>query len=259
MSILEHITPCQKSGASRAEEIARQIEGLIFDLGSQPGTCLGTKESLRRRFDVSPGTMNEALRILEVCGTIGTRRGAKGGVFVVAAAAQIPFSEFTLGLTRNAAMIEQCQVVSNQLEPLVFVEAAKAADVSAIAELQRLVQNMAAAVDRPTELFRLSWRLYRHIAEMGVNTVLTGIYTTLLTFLEQEIGQAVTPLANSNPQQVVATSSELIEAIASRDTQRAAAAAKRNQLREGRGLSDSKSAPPTNFIAYHAALPSGTK
>ena len=76
MSILAHITPCQKSGASRAEEIARQIKGLIFDLESQPGTCLGTKESLRRRFDVSPGTMNEALRILEVCGTIGTRRGS---------------------------------------------------------------------------------------------------------------------------------------------------------------------------------------
>jgi DNA-binding FadR family transcriptional regulator len=246
MSILAHITPCQKSGASRAEEIARQIKGLIFDLESQPGTCLGTKESLRRRFDVSPGTMNEALRILEVCGIIGTRRGSKGGVFVVAAAAQMPFSEFTLGLTHNAAVIEQCQAVANQLEPLVFVEAAKSADVGAVAELQRLVQNMAAAVDQPTELFRLSWRLYRHIAKMGVNAVLTGIYTTLLTFLEQEIGQAVAPVPNySNPQQLVATSSALIEAIASGDTQRAAAAAKRNQLREGRGLSDRSAHPPT--------------
>jgi DNA-binding FadR family transcriptional regulator len=236
MSILEHITPCQKSGASRAEEIARQIQCLIFDLSSQPGTSLGTKESLRRRFDVSPGTMNEALRILEVCGTIGTRRGSKGGVFVAAAPAQIPFSEVTLGLTHNAAVIEQCQVVSNQLEPLVFVEAAKAADVGAIAELQRLVQNMAAAVDQPTELLRLSWRLYRRIAEMGFNAVLTGIYTTLLKFLEQEIGQVIAPLANCpDPQQVVATSRELIEAIASGDTQRAAAAAKRNQLRGGKG------------------------
>jgi DNA-binding FadR family transcriptional regulator len=87
MSILEHITPCQKSGASRAEEIARQIEGLIFDLGSQPGTCLGTKESLRRRFDVSPGITNAALRMLDVCGIVGTRRGSKDGVFVVTAAA----------------------------------------------------------------------------------------------------------------------------------------------------------------------------
>jgi DNA-binding FadR family transcriptional regulator len=87
-------------------------------------------------------------------------------------------------LKNNAALVEQA--VFNQLEPLVFVEAAKAATTGAVAELQRLVQNMAAAVDQPTELFRLSWRLYRHIAEMGVNTVLTSIYTTLLTFLEQE-------------------------------------------------------------------------
>jgi DNA-binding FadR family transcriptional regulator len=117
-------------------------------------------------------------------------------------------------------VIEQCQVVSNQLEPLVFVEAAKAADVGAFAELQRLVQNMAAAVDQPTELLRLNWRLYQCIAEMGVNAVLTGINTTLLKFLEQEIGQ-IAPIANySNPQQVVATSRELVEAIASGDTTR---------------------------------------
>jgi DNA-binding FadR family transcriptional regulator len=213
---------------------------------------LGTKESLRRRFDVSPGTMNEALRLLEVCGTIGTRRGSKGGVFVVAAPVQIPFNEFTLGLTHNAATIEQCQVVSSQLEPLVFVEAAKAADVGAIAELQRLVQNMAAAVDQPTELFRLSWHLYRQIAEMGFNTVLTGIYTTLLKFLEQEIGQVIAP-DYSNPQQVLATSSELIDAIASGDTQRAAAAAKRNQFR-GQGVFQTERAPTSNFVVYPVPL-----
>jgi DNA-binding FadR family transcriptional regulator len=187
MGILDYLDPSRRSGASRAEEIAHAIEGLIFDRRIEHGTRLGTKENLRKRFEVSPATMNEAVRLLEARGIIMTRRGREGGVFVAAAPAQRPFSEVTLGLKNNAAVIEQCQVVSNQLEPLVFVEAAKAATTGAIAELQRLVQNMAAAVDQPTELFRLSWRLYRHIAEMGVNTVLTSIYTTLLTFLEQEI------------------------------------------------------------------------
>ena len=239
MSILEYITPCQRSGVSRAEEIARDIEGIIVELGSKPGTRLGTKESLRRRFDVSPGTMNEAVRILEVRSIIRTRRGAKGGVFVVAATAQIPFSEFELGLAHNAALIEQCQAVSHQLEPLVFVEATRAANVGALAELQRLVQKMAATVDEPTESLRCSWLLYRHIAEMGHNTVLTGIYTTLLKFLEQEIGHRVAPIANcSNSQQVVASSNGLIEAIASGDTHRVVGVAKRQSAHGEKGVSN---------------------
>jgi hypothetical protein len=56
--------------------------------------------------------------------------------------------------------------------------------------------------------------LYRRIAEMGFNTAITGVYTTLLKILEQEIGQAVAPGANySDPQHV--------DAIASGDTPRA--------------------------------------
>jgi hypothetical protein len=62
---------------------------------------------------------------------------------------------------------------------------------------------------------------------MGHNTVLTGIYTMLLKFLEREIGHRVAPIANyCDPQQVVASSNGLIEAIASGDTHRAVAVAK---------------------------------
>jgi DNA-binding FadR family transcriptional regulator len=207
------------------------IEALIFARCIEHGTRLGTKENLRRRFEVSPATMSEAVRLLEARDIIMTRRGREGGVFVVAAPKQIPLSEVLLGLKHNAALIEQCQAVFNQLEPLVFVEATKAANLDALAELQRLVQNMAVAVDQPTELFTLSWRLYRDIAKMGVNAVLTGIYTTLLTFLEMEIGQAVAPVPNySNPQQVVVKSGELIKAIGSGNIKRVAAVAKRNAL-----------------------------
>jgi len=54
---------------------------------------------------------------------------------------------------------------------------------------------------------------------MGFNTVLRGTYTTLLKFLDQEIGKAFAPLANySNPQKACG------------DTHWAAAVAKHNQL-----------------------------
>ena len=91
MDILENIIPCQRFAVSRAEEIARKIEGLILDRAVKPRTCLGTKENLRHRFDVSPATMNEAIRLLQVRDVIVTRRGLKGGVFVATPRAQRTF------------------------------------------------------------------------------------------------------------------------------------------------------------------------
>jgi DNA-binding FadR family transcriptional regulator len=106
-----------------------------------------------------------------------TRPGRAGGVLVVVAPRQISLSEVSLDLKHNAALIEQRRAVPSQLEPLVLVEATKAANVDAVAELQCLIENMPAVVDQATELFGLSWCLYRHIAETSVNTVLTGIFT----------------------------------------------------------------------------------
>jgi DNA-binding FadR family transcriptional regulator len=89
----------------------------------------------------------------------------------------------------DALLIQHCQAVSNQLEPFIFAEAAKVANASAVADLRHLVHNIAASADEPTESLRWSWLLYRRIVDIGLSTVLTGIYTTLLTFLEQAIGQ----------------------------------------------------------------------
>jgi DNA-binding transcriptional MocR family regulator len=82
MSILEHIIPVQRLDTNRAEEIARKLGHLIAEWGLEAGASLGTKEDLHRRFQVSPGTMNEAVRIVESRGIVEMRRGSKGGVFV---------------------------------------------------------------------------------------------------------------------------------------------------------------------------------
>ena len=193
MDILDNITPWQRFAVSRAEEIARKIEGRILDRAVKPGTCLGTKKNLRHRFDVSPATMNEAIRLLQVRDVIVTRRGPKGGVFVAGPRAQRTFRALVFEHNPDALLIQHCQAVSNQLEPLIFAEAAKVANASAVADLRHLVHNIAASADEPTESLRWSWLLYRRIVDIGLSTVLTGIYTTLLTFLEQAIGQSVAP------------------------------------------------------------------
>src|SRR4051812_44075816 len=57
---------------SRAESVARELESEIL-AGVEPGTRIGTKDELRRRFGVAVATVNEAVRLLELRGLISVR------------------------------------------------------------------------------------------------------------------------------------------------------------------------------------------
>jgi GntR family transcriptional repressor for pyruvate dehydrogenase complex len=82
MNILEQIRPVQGHGLNRAQEIVCKLEALIADSAMEVGTLITTKEDLRRRFEVSAATMNEAIRIMESRGIIKMRPGVKGGIFI---------------------------------------------------------------------------------------------------------------------------------------------------------------------------------
>jgi DNA-binding FadR family transcriptional regulator len=217
MSILEHITPVQRGDRNKAEEIARELERLIAEWALKAGASLGTKEDLRRRFKVSPGTMNEVVRILESRGIVETRRGSRGGIFVSTTSVRVALKQVVAALDHNAALVEDCWAVLKQLEPLVLVEATKEAKADSVVELISLVNKMAAAVNDPNESLRCSWLLYRRIAEMGSNPVLTAIYTALLDFPEHKASKVASAVDH-----VVARSRRIVDAIASGDTQRAA-------------------------------------
>jgi DNA-binding FadR family transcriptional regulator len=231
--ILDQITPVQRLDSNRAKEIARKLEHLIAACALGAGDWLGTKEDLRRRFQVSPGTMNEAVRILESRGVIETRRGLKGGIFVSSVPVNVALKQVARALELNAALGEYCWAVSMQLEPLVVAEATRSARVDSVAELNSLVSRMAAAVDDPIELLRRCGFLYRRIAEMGGNPLLTAIYTALFELLEQSNGL----LQYAIPGQLVMKCRRVVEAIASGDAQHAAAVAVQDRLSYPKSLS----------------------
>ena len=68
--------------SSRAEAVAKRIEGRIAEQSLPSGHKLGTKESLRREYDVAAATFSEAVRLLVSRGTVSVRPGVKGGIFV---------------------------------------------------------------------------------------------------------------------------------------------------------------------------------
>ena len=221
-SAFENVLPLKRVDLPRTGELICEIEELLLEMDIKPGVRLGSKEELCRCFRVSPGTLNEALRVLETRGIIELRRGSKGGVFAAAVSMRPFLDQLPFGAKRDAVAVEQCLVVLTQLEPLVAIEAAKSAQREAIAELYYLVEQMA-----PVDPGRwLKWRCFfqQRLAQMGSNTVLTGVYTMLLRSLEQHFASIVPLHDRSNHQRANVAHRVLVDAIASGNAQQAAAA-----------------------------------
>jgi GntR family transcriptional repressor for pyruvate dehydrogenase complex len=184
--IADHVSPMHRAGTTRANEIAGKLERLITEYALKNGEYVGTKETLRRRFQVSPGTMNEAVRILETRGLVEMRRRLRGGIFVSTGPARVFLKHAVHSFEAKATLVEYCWSVFSQLEPLVVAEAARKANADSVAELNALAARMAAAAEDSVEALTWSRLLFRRIAEMGSNPLLTAIYTRLLDLLEQE-------------------------------------------------------------------------
>jgi DNA-binding FadR family transcriptional regulator len=224
--MLEGIEPLRPD-SSRAEELVRRIEALIRERGGGGNARLGSKEELRQTFQVAHGTINEAMRVLETRGLIELRRGPQGGVFVAQPSIFLRLSNIFLGFRKNSESIQHCLAVRDQLEVLTAVEAAKTAPSRPedVKEMYRLFDKMAETTSEPTVTLKWNWELHRCISRMGANKILSGIYMTLLDYIEQELDVVAPTTHSDRPQRILKMHRDIIDAIASGDVDQAAAAA----------------------------------
>jgi len=172
------------SRVSRAEAVARDVEGEILGEGIPPGERLGTKEELRRRFGVAVATVNEAVRLLETRGLIEARPGPGGGVFVARSSVRVALKRDGLDGSWGGASFADCQAVRTGLEPLVCQEAARHHTDEDIRALEKILDAMERHADEPRAYLELNWALHRRIAKLCRNAPLHSIYLTLIDFLE---------------------------------------------------------------------------
>jgi DNA-binding FadR family transcriptional regulator len=128
--------------------------------------------------------------------------------------------QMSFGAKREA--VEQCLLVVIQLEPLVALEATKSAHGDAITELYCLVEQMAPA--GPGHWLKRYCSFQQRLAQMGSNAVLSSVYTTLLSYLEQQCARFAPVHDESNHQRAIVAHRALVDAIACGDGQQAAAA-----------------------------------
>ncbi|MGH3505303.1 MAG: FadR/GntR family transcriptional regulator [Nocardioidaceae bacterium] len=177
------------TGHSLAETLSTTIEQAIADQIIAAGERLGTKEDLRQRFGVAAGTLNEAVRLLQIKGIVEVRPGPGGGVFVSMPSAQVRLSHLILGFHGGGPAMADCLAVRDALEPLVAAQAALHRSPDDVTELRELLAQMAESRRVPDEYFQWNWQLHRRIAEISQNVVLRSIYLTLLDVIGGELSE----------------------------------------------------------------------
>jgi len=207
--------------SSRAETVANGIESRITAQGLLPGHRLGTKDVLRREFDVAVATFNEAVRLLNARGTIEVRPGVKGGLFVASPTPLVRLGRKMLELSGESVSVADCLVVRDTLDPLVILEATRHRTAADVRELRKIVRQMSAPDVAMDQYLHVNWSLHRRMVEITPNQVLRHTYLSLLDFVQSRL-QGVTA---TQPALVLADGpevhSELVEAIASGDVGRA--------------------------------------
>lgn len=223
---------------SRAATLADEIEASIIAGALPSGQRLGTKDDLRRRYEVAYGTLNETLRILQQRGYVVPRRGPGGGLF-----ATIPTSSDRLRHLLNCfpegGTLNDCAEVRHALEEAITIDAARSRTRGAISDLRRILKRMVASTEDASAYLRENWRLHRRIAECCRNRVLANVYITLLDANEPKPGVMVPDrhrIAHASDNLIAHT--ELVDAIASGSASRAKAAVDAHEAFFGRKNAD---------------------
>lgn len=211
---------------SKAETIALALESEIEQQSLSAGDLLGTKSSLLARFGVSPGTFNEALRLLQSSGVIVLKPGPGGGVFVAAPSQSLRLRNIIVGAQVSQAELADIAAVRDELEVLVAMEAARACTANQGDELYAQLDVIAALPKGRQETLEI-WKLHKMIARIGRNAFLTRVYTESLDTLETLITEfAVSPTPAPGVRgDAVAVHRALIDAVVSGDVERARMAA----------------------------------
>lgn len=166
----------QKAKKSRIfQDVVDQIQEAILSHQLKPGDMLPAERDLRETFNVSRGTLREALRVLEQKGLIEIRLGTGGGAIVKNTGMEQLNETLALLIRSGELSVFDVGEFRAGIEEKVALLAAKRADENQITVLDNLLQEAA----RLTEIGISAWddfldtdqEIHKKIAEFSGNTL----------------------------------------------------------------------------------------
>jgi GntR family transcriptional repressor for pyruvate dehydrogenase complex len=170
-----------------AIKVARQIVNDIQKRALRPGTKLDPEHVMVKNFGVSRATVREALRFLEIQGTLRIKAGVGGGPVVNVPDIDNLTSAISLQLQFANASFKSVLDARRSLYPIVVAEAAENANHQDLSALRASVEKLDEVVGDPDAHTHEARLFYELVAAASKNLVL-GFLVNALHRMSQRSG-----------------------------------------------------------------------
>jgi len=206
------------------EDIILQIQEAIIEGGLKAGDRLSSERQLRDIFQVSRGTLREALRALEQKGLITIKTGVKGGAIVCSIDTKGVSESLDLLLRYQKIRLKELSEFREEVEGMVAAKAAQMAKKEDIKQLKILLKSIATHLNfgvlRWDEIFKLDKIFHLDLARITGNrmyeSVLYTVYDNINRYFERFLYRDVVILENTYKELC-----KITEAIEKRDSDKA--------------------------------------
>ena len=223
----------ERAGAARIlQEVRRStvVDGVLQEMLRliaagywQPGQRIATEEWLAGELAVGRSTIREAKGILTALGVLKSR-GTKGTFVAEESAGLISSSEF-LKVLSSAKEVELYEA-RTLLETEAIRLATERATASELQQLAELVDHMRASLDSAETFWPLAVRFHFELAKASHNAVLVELVQVITSHLEKI--QMPLYRERSSAREALVLHEELLNTVASRDTEIALAEMRRH-------------------------------
>ncbi|RNC65622.1 MAG: FadR family transcriptional regulator [Desulfuromonadales bacterium] len=211
------------------QDVVDQIQEAIVEGRLKAGDQLPAERKLQEEFNVSRGTLREALRVLEQKGLIEIRTGVAGGSVIKGVSTEQVSESLALLIRYQKVPLSKLAEFREGIEGIVAALAAVRATDQDLERLRGLLVRAGEYLDKGEpywdSFIRTDEELHMALAEMTdnplFNTVLTTVYHNIHTYYESYL-----PMEEGVLRENYQDLRDIVDAVAARDANRATELAK---------------------------------
>src|SRR5262245_47379631 len=206
---------------SVSARIVDQVWNALFRGELKPGDFLGSEIQLAQKLGVSRNPVRDAFRTLQALGVIDITMGARGGARIAAGDPSRFARALAVQLKLVGISIEDMFDTQIAIEVMAAELASKRATAGDIARLRSIIDELQAISAEPPGSSRFteaSMRFHEALVEAAHNRALSAHFKAIRTVLEPIYARRE---SDAVAKRVIASHKQLVESIASKDTERA--------------------------------------
>ena len=165
------------------EQVARQLQGLIGDGRLKPGDRLPPERELVHRFQVSRGSVRDAIRTLELMGLVRSRQGE--GTVVQDLSADSLITPLSAALVPKRQLVAELLEIRRIVEPAFAARAAAHATAEEIASMQDVLRRQREKTRRRESIVEEDSEFHYLVAMASGNTVVKKVVDVLMDLMRE--------------------------------------------------------------------------